>query len=40
MGVKISIIGAGSGQFSLGIVRDLCLSPGLWGQHCLFHGHR
>ena len=30
-GIKISLIGAGSGQFSLGIVRDLCLSEGLQG---------
>ena len=29
--VKLSIIGAGSGEFSLGIVRDLCLSEGLAG---------
>ena len=36
MGIKISIIGAGSGQFSLGIVRDLCLSPGLWGSTVSF----
>ncbi len=29
--LKISIIGAGSGQFSMGIVRDLCATPSLWG---------
>jgi alpha-galactosidase/6-phospho-beta-glucosidase family protein len=27
--IKITIIGAGSAQFSAGIVRDLCVSPGL-----------
>ena len=31
--VKITIIGAGSAQFSGGIVRDLCVSPGLHGSH-------
>jgi alpha-galactosidase len=35
-GVRISIIGAGSGEFSLGIVRDLCLTPGLWGSTVSF----
>jgi alpha-galactosidase len=30
-GIKISVIGAGSGEFSLGIVRDLCLTEGLAG---------
>lgn len=29
--VKISIIGAGSGAFSLGLIRDLCLTPNLEG---------
>jgi alpha-galactosidase len=29
--VKISVIGAGSAQFSLGLVKDLCLTPGLAG---------
>ena len=29
--VKISIIGAGSAQFSLGLVKDLCLTPALTG---------
>jgi alpha-galactosidase len=28
---KISIIGAGSAVFSLNLVRDLCLTQGLWG---------
>jgi len=27
--VRISVIGAGSGQFSLGLVKDLCLTPNL-----------
>jgi alpha-galactosidase len=31
--VKIAIIGAGSATFSAGIVRDLCVSPGLHGSH-------
>ena len=30
-GIKIGLIGAGSAQFSLGIVRDLCLTEGLAG---------
>ena len=34
--VKITIIGAGSAQFSGGIVRDLCVSPGLRGSHVSF----
>ncbi|PJF24543.1 MAG: alpha-glucosidase/alpha-galactosidase, partial [Phototrophicales bacterium] len=29
--IKISVIGAGSAQFSLGLVKDLCLTPGLAG---------
>src|SRR5659263_194227 len=29
--VKIVIIGAGSSQFSAGIVRDLCVNKGLYG---------
>jgi alpha-galactosidase len=33
---KISIIGAGSGQFSLGIVRDLCLTEGMVGSTVSF----
>jgi len=28
---KISLIGAGSGEFSLGIVRDLCMTDSMWG---------
>jgi alpha-galactosidase len=31
VGAKISIIGAGSAVFSLGMIRDLCLTPGLAG---------
>jgi alpha-galactosidase len=31
--VNITIIGAGSAQFSGGIVRDLCVNPGLHGSH-------
>lgn len=31
--VKITIIGAGSSQFSAGIVRDLCVNGGLNGSH-------
>ncbi len=34
--VKISVIGAGSAQFSLGLVRDLCLTEGLKGTHISF----
>ena len=34
--VKITLIGAGSGQFSLGIVRDLCLTEGLRGSTVSF----
>jgi len=34
--LKISLIGAGSGQFSLGIVRDLCLSGDMWGTTVCF----
>lgn len=29
--IKIAIIGAGSAQFSAGLVRDLCLTPSLYG---------
>jgi len=29
--LKIAIIGAGSAQFSLGLVRDLCLTPNMAG---------
>ena len=31
--VKITIIGAGSATFAAGIVRDLCVTPGLHGSH-------
>ena len=27
--IKVSVIGAGSAQFSLGLVKDLCLTEGL-----------
>lgn len=31
--VKVTVIGAGSVQFSLGVVKDLCLTPNLAGSH-------
>mgnify|MGYP000225823428 CR=1 FL=1 len=31
--VKIPLIGAGSATFAAGIVRDLCVTPGLHGSH-------
>jgi alpha-galactosidase len=34
--VRISVIGAGSAEFSLGLVKDLCLTPGLSGSHVSF----
>lgn len=34
--LKISIIGAGSGEFSMGIVRDLAFTPSLWGSTISF----
>ncbi|HWQ14902.1 MAG TPA: hypothetical protein VNL77_19035 [Roseiflexaceae bacterium] len=34
--VKISVIGAGSAQFSLGLVKDLCLTEGLAGSMVSF----
>jgi len=34
--VKVTIIGAGSAQFSLGMVKDLCLTEGLSGSHITF----
>ena len=34
--IKVSVIGAGSTQFSLGIVKDLCLTKGLGGSHVSF----
>lgn len=36
MPTKISIIGAGSAVFSLGLVKDLCLTKGLSGSHVCF----
>jgi alpha-galactosidase len=34
--IRISVIGAGSAQFSLGLVKDLCLTPGLAGSQVSF----
>lgn len=34
--LKVAIIGAGSAQFSLTMVRDLCLTPNLRGSHVVF----
>jgi alpha-galactosidase len=34
--VRIGVIGAGSAEFSLGLVKDLCLTPGLSGSHVSF----
>ena len=34
--LKVAVIGAGSAQFSLGIVRDLCLTDSLAGSHVTF----
>jgi len=34
--IRISVIGAGSAQFSLGLVKDLCLTPGLAGSQISF----
>ncbi len=34
--VKITVIGAGSAEFSLGLVKDLCLTPDLAGSHVTF----
>jgi alpha-galactosidase len=34
--IKISVIGAGSAQFSLGLVKDLCLTGSLAGSHVCF----
>jgi alpha-galactosidase len=34
--LKVAIIGAGSAQFSLTMVRDLCLTPNLRGSHVTF----
>jgi alpha-galactosidase len=35
-GLKIAVIGAGSATFSLGLVKDLCLTSGLAGSHVSF----
>jgi alpha-galactosidase len=34
--VKVSLIGAGSAVFSLGMIKDLCLTEGLAGSHVCF----
>ena len=34
--IKVSVIGAGSAQFSLGLVKDLCLTEGLASSHVSF----
>ncbi|MDH5703409.1 MAG: alpha-glucosidase/alpha-galactosidase, partial [Aigarchaeota archaeon] len=34
--VKISIIGAGSASWSLTLIKDLCLTRGLWGSTVSF----
>ena len=34
--VRISVIGAGSATFSLGLVKDLCLTQNLSGSHVTF----
>ena len=34
--MKITVIGAGSAQFSLGLVKDLCLTEGLAGSHVTY----
>jgi alpha-galactosidase len=36
MTIKVTIIGAGSAEFSLGLVKDLCLTEGLAGSHVCF----
>ena len=36
MAPKVTIIGAGSVVFSLGLVKDLCLTPGLTGSRVCF----
>lgn len=36
MGIKISIIGAGSAVFSLGLIKDICLTPNLQGSTISF----
>jgi alpha-galactosidase len=34
--VELAVIGAGSAQFSLGVVRDMAAIPSLWGSHVRF----
>jgi alpha-galactosidase len=34
--IKLTIIGAGSAEFSLGLVKDICLTQGLAGSHVCF----
>ncbi|HUT20071.1 MAG TPA: hypothetical protein VM366_13030 [Anaerolineae bacterium] len=34
--VKVAIIGAGSAEFSAGLVRDLCVNAGLHGSRVTF----
>jgi alpha-galactosidase len=34
--IRIGVIGAGSAQFSLGLVKDICLTPGLAGSQISF----
>jgi alpha-galactosidase len=34
--IKIGVIGAGSAQFSFGLIRDLCLQESLWGSTVTF----
>lgn len=34
--VKVAIIGAGSAEFSAGLVCDLCVNTGLHGSHLTF----
>ena len=36
MPIKISLIGAGSAVFSLNLMRDLCLTPNLYGSTISF----
>ena len=36
MTIKVTIIGAGSAEFSLGLVKDICLTEGLAGSHVCF----
>ncbi|MCB0073862.1 MAG: hypothetical protein KDE20_20480 [Caldilineaceae bacterium] len=34
--IKLAVIGAGSAQFSLGLVKDICLTPNLAGSEVVF----